>query len=318
MTAIYNISESLARRLPHAMHGRLGRGLERLIQRRVEEYFRGLLRTVAGERGQDVVARHMLRPDVDAIAEALAPLVGNRSGELYSALFLPVLTGYALIRHPELRKRGLFERPVREAASALPAGDDETVRKGLKYVLGQISATNAARAAVLQLWRGPTARALDYAAPVRAEVVQWAREHVGTMVREINATTRGELAQVIADGIQEGKGVVEIGHDIQAVAPDMSVRRARLIANTETNEALSKAAKERALELGATHHAWLTVGDDRVSDGCRENEAVGWIPIGEQFPAESRMAHGHERPPRFPGCRCAEAFRNLNEEEQAA
>ena len=312
-TAIHNISESLARRLPHAMHGRLGRGLERLIQRRVEDYFRGMLHTVAGERGQDVVARHMLRPDADAIAEALVSLVGNRSGELYTALFLPVLTGYALIRHPELKKRRLFERPVREAATS-----EGAVNKGIRYVMAKSNVAKAAKKAVLDLLQGPDPRAFDYAAPIRAEVVQWAREHVGTMGREINATTRRELANIIADGIQGGKGGIDIARDIKAIAPDMSVSRARLIANTETNEALSKAAKERAVELGATSHAWITVGDDRVSEGCRQNEAMGWIPMGQQFPAESRMANGHERPPRHPNCRCAEAFKNESEQEQAA
>ena len=44
---------------------------------------------------------------------------------------------------------------------------------------------------------------------------------------------------------------------------------------------------------------WLTSHDDRVSDGCMENEDVGWIPLDDAFPS------GDMRPLRFPGCRCA-------------
>lgn len=43
---------------------------------------------------------------------------------------------------------------------------------------------------------------------------------------------------------------------------------------------------------------WATVGDDWVSDGCRANAAVGWIPLNDPFPS------GHMQPMRFPGCRC--------------
>jgi len=43
---------------------------------------------------------------------------------------------------------------------------------------------------------------------------------------------------------------------------------------------------------------WSTMGDNRVSAGCTENEAVGWILMNEPFPS------GDMHPLRFPGCRC--------------
>jgi len=52
-----------------------------------------------------------------------------------------------------------------------------------------------------------------------------------------------------------------------------------------------------AVGLGMEKY-WSTMRDDRVSDGCIENEDAGWIDLAKNFPS------GHVRPLRFPGCRC--------------
>jgi len=45
-----------------------------------------------------------------------------------------------------------------------------------------------------------------------------------------------------------------------------------------------------------------TSKDDKVSDGCRENEEEGPIPLNQYH------ASMHMQPPRFPGCRCYEKY----------
>jgi len=40
--------------------------------------------------------------------------------------------------------------------------------------------------------------------------------------------------------------------------------------------------------------SWSTVGDERVSDGCIANAAVGWIPVDQLFPS------GHQHPTPVP------------------
>jgi len=47
---------------------------------------------------------------------------------------------------------------------------------------------------------------------------------------------------------------------------------------------------------------WMNSQDDRVSDGCLENTADGFIPIDEYHTS------GDQQPPRFPGCRCYEIY----------
>jgi SPP1 gp7 family putative phage head morphogenesis protein len=75
--------------------------------------------------------------------------------------------------------------------------------------------------------------------------------------------------------------------------------RASLIARTETADALGQSFEDRGKEMGIEGKEWITAGDDKVSDGCKENGAVGVIPFDNAFPS------GDQRPPRFPGCRCA-------------
>lgn len=86
--------------------------------------------------------------------------------------------------------------------------------------------------------------------------------------------------------------------------------RSQLIARTELSTAVNEAQLvdiNSRVTSGAlppeTEKRWSTVGDDRVSEGCQENESDGWILMNNTFTS------GHAGPPRFPGCRCALQFR---------
>lgn len=83
--------------------------------------------------------------------------------------------------------------------------------------------------------------------------------------------------------------------------------RAHLVAVTEVGDAYEHGNEIVVNDLAAAglrmEKKWDTIGDGRVSDGCRENEQAGWIPIDEEFPS------GDMRPLRFPGCRCTALYR---------
>ncbi len=86
--------------------------------------------------------------------------------------------------------------------------------------------------------------------------------------------------------------------------------RAQLIARAEMSEGVNgaqfsdiRSRIERGELPNAMEKRWSTVGDDKVSTGCLDNEGDGWIPLDDEFNS------GHERPPRFPGCRCGVQFR---------
>ena len=139
---------------------------------------------------------------------------------------------------------------------------------------------------------------------------EYAKKHAAEAVTQINDTTRKEIARIVSDGVKSGVSYNDIAKAIKDKFEEFAVpmpqkhvsNRAVLVAVTE----LANAYCEGNAQVGnylqdngvKMMKAWQTLEDDRVSDGCKENERVGWIPINKEFPS------GHMHPPRFPGCRC--------------
>jgi hypothetical protein len=130
------------------------------------------------------------------------------------------------------------------------------------------------------------------------------------LVKEINETTREYLHTLLADAIGEGwsykqvaEAIIERFEEFAVGRPQAHIdSRAHLIAVTEMGNAYAEGNLIMARDLQDAgllmEKSWSTVGDDKVSEGCLENEAAGWIGLDEEFPS------GHQRPLRFPGCRC--------------
>lgn len=167
---------------------------------------------------------------------------------------------------------------------------DSIIRKNVEsgYLLGATQAH--------QLFRlEPTFELIDDGA------VQWMNRHSARMVTKINQTTRDELARTLTRGARMGESVPKLAKRIRSEVLDMAnitKGRAQLIANTELNEAMSEASLQTYKRLNIPGKSWSTVGDDRVSDECRSNQAAGIIPMNEAFPG------GVQRPPQHPACRC--------------
>jgi len=135
-------------------------------------------------------------------------------------------------------------------------------------------------------------------------------------VEEIDATTRDDLTRILTQGMEEGYNYQQAARAIAAKYDEYAVpvtrprhirNRAELIAVTEAAEAYETGNRLVIDEMTAVglemEKQWSTVGDERVSAGCRENSQAGWIPVDQLFPS------GHQHPPRFPGCRCATLYR---------
>jgi hypothetical protein len=141
------------------------------------------------------------------------------------------------------------------------------------------------------------------------------REYGALRVTQINETTRVEMRDLIVRMVEERATYDQVARAISARWSEMAVgkpqlhidSRAHLIAVTEVGNAYEQGNQIVVQDMAglglAMEKHWLTVGDDRVSDGCAENEAAGWIPIDEPFPS------GDDRPLRFPGCRCTTMYR---------
>ena len=140
-------------------------------------------------------------------------------------------------------------------------------------------------------------------------------EHGSALITRINEVTRGNIQTIITEGIREGWSYDRIARAVSQMYSEMAVgkpqqhidSRAHLIAVTELGNAYESGSSivVRDLQDSGLHmeKSWLTVGDERVCDGCRANEAEGWIPFAQAH------GSGHQHPLRFPGCRCTELYR---------
>lgn len=137
------------------------------------------------------------------------------------------------------------------------------------------------------------------------------RRRAAERIAGIDETTLELLRTLIEQAIGEDWAYTKLAaairrlfKDFGRAVPQRHLRdRAELIAVTEIGQAYIDGQLDQAERLAARgarlEKSWLTVGDDRVSDGCRGNADQGWIPLAQAF------SSGHTGPLRFPGCRCA-------------
>lgn len=172
-----------------------------------------------------------------------------------------------------------------------------TFRRTLQLTLeAQLVDTYISGSAQMTEWGGR-----PYEGPPIRQAIDYAQSRGAQLVTQMDDVTRDRLARVVSEGIENRRGVPGIARDLRQEFGDMTRYRSQLIAKNETADALGQAFEDRGKDLGITGKEWVTVGDDRVSDGCIGNAATGVIPFDQPFPS------GHMRPPRFPGCRCAAA-----------
>ena len=148
-------------------------------------------------------------------------------------------------------------------------------------------------------------RPILYEGPPISQAIDYAQKHCAQLVTKMDEESKRLIAQTVSDGIKNKRGVEGLARDIRKQFEDMTKYRSQLIAKTETADALEQGFMDRAEAMGINGKEWVTTGDDKVSDGCAENEAAGVIPLNDEFPADSTSPEGKQRPPRFPGCRCA-------------
>jgi len=137
----------------------------------------------------------------------------------------------------------------------------------------------------------------------------------GDLISGIDDTTREDMRNLLHASIENGDSFNRLAQQIKARyqqyavgQPQQHIRsRAHLIAVTEYGngyQAGNYASMQVAQDSGVKIlKKWSTVGDARVSEGCKANAAQDWIPLNQQFQS------GHMHPLRFPGDRCVALYK---------
>lgn len=142
--------------------------------------------------------------------------------------------------------------------------------------------------------RGTVRPDYDFTAPDLAEYFE---DHLVRLSTQITDTTSRKLTEAIREAAEDGLSVDETAKRVRELGEEFGGARSRLIARTETFNALRGAAHIKAKRSGAvSKKTWATQKDGRVRDEHRllEGMAVG---IDEEFPGEGQT-------PGKPGCRC--------------
>lgn len=193
----------------------------------------------------------------------------------------------------------LFDQATADTRGLMAEALDEALRATL--VMGAQSAMQSAGIDIAFNLRNPRAEA-------------YLQGHGYGLITQINEVTRGNIATIIDEGVAEGWSYNRMAREISGLYSEMAMgkpqehidSRAHLIAVTEAGNAYEAGGAMVIQDLQesglAMQKKWLTAGDARVSDGCRENQAEGWIPY------ERAHASGDQHPLRFPGCRCTELY----------
>uniref|UniRef100_A0A6M3LV99 Putative capsid morphogenesis protein n=1 Tax=viral metagenome TaxID=1070528 RepID=A0A6M3LV99_9ZZZZ len=166
----------------------------------------------------------------------------------------------------------------------------------LTSIQGELVSIYVSGTAQMTKWAG-----LPFEGPPAKAATDFAKKRGAELVTKMDEETKRRLGNVISEGIKNKRGVPGIARDIRKTFTDMTKYRSELISRTETANALGEAFTDRGKGLGVTGKEWVTVGDDRVSLECQDNEAQGVIPFDQEFRS------GHMTPPQHPACRCAAA-----------
>lgn len=213
------------------------------------------------------------------------------------------------------RLEQLYYHNVKEAKrlrTPFPDDDDwidallAAIHANLEYRLnGHLTTIYMSATAEMITWGKTKAGVpIAYEGPPVEEAIEWARKHGAKMVTQMNEETKRRLARVVSDGIKNKRGVPGLSRDIRKSFADMGKYRSRMIARTETANALSKASLDRMKDMGIEGKEWVWPGGD--CDICADNQADGVIPVNQAF------SSGEMNPPAHPNCTCAIAPARLS------
>ena len=113
----------------------------------------------------------------------------------------------------------------------------------------------------------------------------WAKDYCGQLVTGLDDTSKTRIADIISNGMEQNLGADKIAANLRAEFEDMSKTRSKLIARSETMNALRQSGVDAAKEAGAEGQEWIA--NANCCDDCQENADEGVISINDDFPNDA-------------------------------
>jgi len=116
----------------------------------------------------------------------------------------------------------------------------------------------------------------------RSEATDGIKTWGAEKVTNINRTTKEKLQKVIAQNLEDGLSIPEMGANIAAQMDIEAGYRAQMIARTESTGTMNFGSVQTYKQAGVKTHQWLTAQDDRVRD---QHAAINGeeVKVGEPF-----------------------------------
>jgi hypothetical protein len=123
-------------------------------------------------------------------------------------------------------------------------------------------------------------------------------DQANLLIKTVDDTTKGQLAKIIADGIQADLSWEEIASQIHTDYPQINSYRSELISRMETANATNQSELDFYRQNGITQKMWVLASSHQDDDECDDNADEGLIPLSQNFPS------GDSAPPAHINCAC--------------
>lgn len=132
-----------------------------------------------------------------------------------------------------------------------------------------------------------------------ARAISWLETNALIDAETIADTLKGEVRDLIVQGVKGGKGATDIASDIERYYDERSTWKALRIARTEVIKGYAEGSLEGYRQSNVVKRKqWLSAGDANVEEECQANQDQGPILLDLDFES------GHAAPPVHPNCRC--------------
>lgn len=119
----------------------------------------------------------------------------------------------------------------------------------------------------------------------------------------IMATTERDIKSIIEQSIEEGETVQQLSDRLRVAYNNLTPRRAKVIARTETTSALNGGSMQYYDAIGAKSKTWITAGDEHVRDSHTMQHGMT-ISMNERFPNGLEYPSSDGDASEVVNCRC--------------